>query len=80
MDIDQHKLLIDVAVKAGVKRYIPGEFGSNTPDPQVVEHVPIFKGKATIADYLKTKESEGMTWTGIITGGFFDWSVSPALT
>lgn len=62
--------LIDAAIAAGVKRYIPSEFGSNTLDPRVLEAVPIFQGKVDVRDYLKSKEKE-ISRTIIITGPFF---------
>ena len=77
---DQRKSCIDAAVKAGVKRYIPGEFGSNTEVPEVNAAVPIFHFKLVIRDYLKSKESEGLTWTGIINGPFFDWGLTSGFT
>lgn len=72
-DIGQIKSLIDAAIKAGVKRFIPSEFGSDTSDSAVVDKVPIFGGKQEIAKYLQSKEPSGLTWTAIINGAFFDW-------
>ncbi|KAJ4356016.1 uncharacterized protein N0V89_004042 [Didymosphaeria variabile] len=66
--------LIDAAIAAGVKRYIPSEFGSNTADPRTLEAVPLFKGKIDIQEYLKSKESE-ISRTTIVTGPFFDWGL-----
>lgn len=72
-DIGQIKLLIDGAIKAGVKRFIPSEFGSDTSDHKVVERVPLFAGKEEIVKYLQSKEPSGLSWTAIINGAFFDW-------
>ncbi|TKA52882.1 hypothetical protein B0A49_13447 [Cryomyces minteri] len=72
---EKQKAMIDAALKAGVKRFIPGEFGSSTDNPKAVEMVPLFQMKKDTIDYLQSKEKEGMTWTGIICGGFFDWGV-----
>ena len=72
-DIGQIKLLIDGAIKAGVKRFIPSEFGSDTSDHEVVERVPLFAGKEEIVKYLQSKEPSGLSWTAIINGAFFDW-------
>ena len=73
--IDQHKRCIDAAVKAGVKRYIPSEFGSNSERPELFEAVPMFAPKADIRRYLKSKEGEGLTWTAVINGPFFDFGI-----
>ena len=74
--VDQHKRCIDIAIKAGVKRYIPSEFGSNSELPELAAAVPILESKGVIRRYLKSKEGEGLTWTGVINGPFFDWGLS----
>ncbi|KAF2446912.1 NAD(P)-binding protein [Karstenula rhodostoma CBS 690.94] len=66
--------LIDAAIAAGVKRYIPSDFGSNTADPRTLEAVPLFKSKTDVQDYLKSKENE-ISRTIIVTGPFFDWGL-----
>jgi len=67
--------LVDAAKAAGVKRFLPSEFGSDTTNPKVVELVELFKGKKEIVDYLKTKEGDGFEWTSLITGAFLDWGL-----
>ncbi|KAL9608216.1 MAG: hypothetical protein Q9167_006938 [Letrouitia subvulpina] len=76
VNIDQHKTVIDAAAQAGIKRYLPGEFGSDTENPDVVAMVPLFGAKVQILNYLKSKVSTGMTWTGVATGAFFDWGLN----
>lgn len=70
---DQNKL-IDAAIAAGVKRFIPSEFGSNTPNPRTRAIVPIFEGKFGTVNYLKGKE-DSISWTSVVTGPFFDWGL-----
>lgn len=72
-DPKQQKSIADAAAEAGVKRYIPSEFGSDTSNPKVAGMMPLFATKADITAYLKTKEPSGMSWTGIVNGSFFDW-------
>lgn len=67
------KSLIDACVKAGVKRFIPGEFGSNSVPEAVREAVPWLQNKLNLVNHLKTKESDGLTWTSVVCGAFFDW-------
>lgn len=74
-DVNQANSIVDAAAEAGIKRYIPSEFGSDTSHPKVVALVPIFAGKNQMTAYLKTKESTGLTWTGVINGAFFDWGL-----
>lgn len=64
--------LIDAALAAGVKRFIPSEFGNNTADERVRALAPLLDGKKAIVDYLKEKQDR-LSWTALITGPFFDW-------
>lgn len=70
---DQDKL-INGAIAAGVKRFIPSEFGSNTADKRLRDIVPVFEPKFGTVNYLKSKESE-ISWTSVVTGVFFDWGL-----
>ncbi|CAF9928737.1 MAG: hypothetical protein HETSPECPRED_006913 [Heterodermia speciosa] len=70
------KSLIDACVKAGVKRFIPGEFGSNSVPEAVREAVPWLQNKLNLVNHLKTKESDGLTWTSVVCGAFFDWGLT----
>jgi uncharacterized protein YbjT (DUF2867 family) len=65
--------IIDAALAAGVKRYIPSEFGVNTRLTPGTTIGKILAGKVGVVDYLKTKESSDFSWTGVSTGMFFDW-------
>ena len=74
----QQLKLIDAAVKAGVKRFIPAEFGANKEHANTKngEPIPLQDDKNAVWDHLKTRESETFSWTAIATGPFFDWFVS----
>lgn len=63
---DQNKL-VDAAIAAGVKRFVPSEFGSDVPNKRTREVVPIFEGKHAAVEYLKSKESE-ISWTAVVNG------------
>ena len=71
--VDATKAAINAAVKAGVKRFIPSEFGTETIEPKMQATVPIFAKKREIVEYLMSKEKDGLTWTAVTNGGFFDW-------
>ena len=69
----QQKVMADAAVQAGVKRFVPSEFGSDTRNEKAMAILPqYFKGKVDTVDYLKAKEREGLTWTAFVTGPFFE--------
>jgi hypothetical protein len=69
------EIIIDAAVKAGVKRFIPSEFGINTT--KITGGIAkIFATKIQIQkDRLKkaVEENEGFSWTGVSSSMFFDW-------
>ena len=65
--------MIDAAVKAGVKRFVPSEFGCDTRNEKAMTLLPRhFKGKLETVQYLKEKEKDDLTWTSFVTGPFFD--------
>jgi hypothetical protein len=63
---------IDAAIAAGVQRFVPSEFGSNTTSAPTRAIVPPYEAKYGMVNYLKSKEGE-ISWTSFITGPFFDW-------
>jgi hypothetical protein len=67
------KNIIDAAIKAGVKRFFPSEFGINGRSKAVRELTPFFAVKQEILDYLVKKEKDGLTWTALIIGAVLDW-------
>ena len=71
--VDATKAAINAAVKAGVKRFIPSEFAAETIDPKMRATVPIFQNKRDIVEYLMGREKDGLSWTAVTNGGFFDW-------
>lgn len=73
--LGEQKKIVDAAIKAGVKRFIPSEFGSNTDSKEAQALVPVFSRKIEIREYLDSKSSDGLTWTGIVTGPIFDRSL-----
>lgn len=74
---DQNRF-IDAAVAAGVRRFIPSEFGPDTLQPGVHEIIPTLPAKLSTVNYLKTKESS-MEWTSLITGVWLDWAIEGGL-
>ncbi|PSN65048.1 isoflavone reductase family protein [Corynespora cassiicola Philippines] len=73
--VSEQQILIDAAIAAGVKRYFPGEFGPYTRNEKFAEVNPyVLPVKTKVADYLLSKESQ-ISWTGVVTGGFFDWGI-----
>ena len=77
MSSSVQKRFVDAAAQAGVKRYMPAEFGSDTRDGKLSELVPAIYGeKVEQMKYLEAAcEGSGgrMSWTAIATSAFFDW-------
>lgn len=67
--------IIDASIAAGVKRFIPSEFGINTRTVPDGGLKTILAGKIKVVDYLveKSKENPTFSWTGVSNGLFFDW-------
>ncbi|CAG9961941.1 unnamed protein product [Clonostachys byssicola] len=66
------KDIIDAAILAGVKRFIPSDYGSVSADPQARDE-PTFLPFIKIQDYLKEKAAAGMIeYTILSTGPFLD--------
>ncbi|KAI8960363.1 NAD(P)-binding protein [Daldinia sp. FL1419] len=67
--------LIDAAVKAGVKRFIPSEFGSDTFNAKAAS-LPCYKPKVEVQKALKKAAAESnLTWTAVLNGPFLDWAI-----
>ncbi|KAK3385416.1 hypothetical protein B0H63DRAFT_472888 [Podospora didyma] len=75
--VPAQKIAVDAAVAAGVKRFIPSEFGINTRNVRGQPIAKIIGGKIAIVDYLQevAKEHPEFSWTGLSTGLFFDWAL-----
>lgn len=67
--------LVEAAAQAGVKRFIPSEFGSNTVNPKVAA-LPCYGNKVAVQKALeeKARQPGGMSYTLIMTGPFLDWA------
>jgi saccharopine dehydrogenase-like NADP-dependent oxidoreductase len=70
----QQKAIINAAVKAGVKHFVPSEYGHDTRNERAAQLLPpcFFTHKKQIVEYLQSKEAEGLKWTAFVTGPFFE--------
>lgn len=71
-------VLIDAAVAAGVKRFLPSEYGHASdrfPEGEILGK--LLQGKAKTLKYVqeKAKANPGFSWTGVGTSYFFDWGL-----
>ncbi|KAK3485375.1 uncharacterized protein B0T23DRAFT_46476 [Neurospora hispaniola] len=78
--VQEQKKVIDAAIEAGVKRFVPSEFGVHTRKEGVEKTRlgGLLEGKRAVVDYLIGKEGD-ISWTGLSTGLFFDSALSKGL-
>ena len=66
--------IIDAAVEAGLKLFVPSEFGADTLADSLMDAVPIMQAKRKIISYLRSVcERSSLEWVGIGSGAFLDW-------
>ncbi|KAE8446661.1 hypothetical protein EG329_011704 [Mollisiaceae sp. DMI_Dod_QoI] len=65
------------AIEAGVKRFIPSEYGFDNGDPKNTELSPIFRPKGEVEKQLVVlaRENPEFTWTSVATGIWLDWAL-----
>jgi putative NADH-flavin reductase len=80
-DLDTHLRLADAAAAAGVKRFVPADFGSvDARSARARELVPLFGDKVEVRKRLEAlaAQSDGgdsFTWTSLVPGHYFDWGL-----
>ncbi|PMD37523.1 putative isoflavone reductase like protein P3 [Hyaloscypha variabilis F] len=69
-------VLFDAAVAAGVKRFIPSEFGSDISNPNAAK-LPVFGPKIAIRKHIEQKVKAGadITYTYVVNAPFLDWGI-----
>ncbi|CAH0018773.1 unnamed protein product [Clonostachys rhizophaga] len=69
------KTVVDAAIKAGAKVFVPSEFGIDTANPEAPKIIPLLRDKVDTLDYIKSKQ-DTISWIAIISGSMFDWGLS----
>ncbi|KAL6809854.1 hypothetical protein V8C40DRAFT_284612 [Trichoderma camerunense] len=74
--IGSQDTLIDAAVAAGVSRFFPAEFGTDTDNAKCMK-LPVFENKMHALEYLREKVAKhpNFSYTALCTGPFFDWGL-----
>ena len=73
--------LVDAALAAGVKRFVPSEFGANNLDARARRLIPTYDAKGHMLEHLidACAASKGkMSWTSISCGSWLDWALDPS--
>lgn len=69
--------LIEAAVAAGVKRFLPSEFSANLGNPKAAS-LPVYHPNIKINEFIqqKSRDHPQFTYTSIRNGPFLDWSLA----
>ncbi|KAI1078994.1 isoflavone reductase [Whalleya microplaca] len=81
MALDKQKEVIHAAVAAGVRRFLPSEYGGDTSKDQMLQAAPFTRVKRQVTDLLRTLEGQGpsgqFSWSAIVPGPFLEWVFEP---
>lgn len=73
--LDHQRALLDASVTAGVQRFIPSEFGSDTMNSNAAP-LPVFAHKIEAQQHIKQLAARGeMSYTIVINGPFLDFAL-----
>jgi len=64
--------IIDAVLAAGVKRFIPHEFGHDTLNKGIQNRIPKYAGRAKVLKHLESKTNQEFDYIGIATGYTLD--------
>lgn len=68
--------LLDAAIAAGVTRFIPSDFGSDTHNENV-KGLPVFAKKIEVQTAVAERAASGLIeYTQVINGPFLDWGIT----
>ncbi|EHK27012.1 uncharacterized protein TRIVIDRAFT_55230 [Trichoderma virens Gv29-8] len=72
---NEQKKLVDAAVAAGVKRFLPSEYGCDLSN-ELAAKLPVFAHKIEVEKYLEEKaKTTPLTYTYVYSGPFLDWGL-----
>jgi nucleoside-diphosphate-sugar epimerase len=78
--LEDRKKVIDAAVEAGVKRFIPSEFSGNMDNKANVSIISMFADEVSVRDYAKDRvaANPNFSYTTVSNGPFYDWAIKNA--
>jgi uncharacterized protein YbjT (DUF2867 family) len=78
--LQQHLRLAYAAASAGVRRFVPSDFGScDSKHPDALRRLQIYREKVKVQERcqeLAREFPDTFTWTSVVCGHFFDWGLS----
>ncbi|KAK1753910.1 hypothetical protein QBC47DRAFT_346525 [Echria macrotheca] len=74
------KLIIDASLAAGVKLFIPSEYGLDSTGARINADFPSWRPKSQISDYLaELKSQDKIDYALVMVGLFLDWGMEGIL-
>ena len=77
-NVEDHVRFAEAAAAAGVRRFIPADFGScDATSPRAQKLLKLYRDKDRVRERAEqlTKEYTGFSWTTLVCGHFFDWGL-----
>ncbi|KAH7392142.1 hypothetical protein DE146DRAFT_634315 [Phaeosphaeria sp. MPI-PUGE-AT-0046c] len=77
-DFELQVRIVDALLAAGVRKFIPHEFGHNTLNPGIRARIPKYAGRAKVLEHLQhniSKAAPEFDWIGVATGYTLDKSL-----
>lgn len=77
-DVGEHLRLVEACALAGVRRFIPADFGScDAESARAQELLKLYRDKSSVRHRAEelAREYEGFSWTTLTCGHFFDWGL-----
>lgn len=73
--------LADAAAAAGVRRFIPADFGScDSSSARALELMPLYRAKQRVRQHLQElAKTTSLSWTSLVCGHFFDYGLRSGL-
>lgn len=81
-DVSQHLRLAEASAKAGVKRFIPADFGScDAQSEEAKKLLKLYRDKDLVREKCVelAAENPGFSWTSLVCGHFFDFGIRDGL-
>lgn len=80
--LQHHLRLAYAAASAGVKRFVPADWGScDAAHPEALKRLQIYRDKVKVRERCEelAREFGSFSWTALVCGHFFDWGLKDEL-
>ncbi|CAM1503602.1 Fc.00g011930.m01.CDS01 [Cosmosporella sp. VM-42] len=80
-DVSQHLRLVEASLRAGVKRFIPADFGSCDANTDEAKSLKLYRDKNMVREKCEklASHNEDFSYTALVCGHFFDFGLRGGL-